>query len=417
MNMKSFLAIAGAAILTLSTPSFAKTQSSPIVMGYWTNWGPYWTIRPYSIANNPDFDAQLNQLNVLAYAFMEVDQNGSVQFSDTWSDLSAADANFCSQHAAICLNQIPTQGLGNFHAFSDIHQRHPAIKLVFSIGGAGHDASFQNAFQHPDTFVQSVVALVKAYNLDGVDLDFEPAQWDATTADQYLALVQKLRLALPQSFITAAVSANPTLISAFDGTTHRWQTLLKSIDVIGVMAYDLHGGYDGVGQKTAFHSNLYSDSKDPYATHYSADAAVQAYLATGVPADQIILGVPAYGRIEAGVAAGDTHGLYQPFTSTVRNGDLGDEMESYYTIASHWLGNGFTDYWYSVDNRLSGIFAYNTQTALFVSFDNVAMIDAKVAYVKTHQLRGMMMWELRADLSPKDPNNASLLKHMHDGLL
>jgi chitinase len=405
----------GFLILFLSMTYCTQSMSKPLVIGYWSNWSTY---KDFSVGN-PVFNEQMKNLNVLAYSFFEVDVNGSLYFSDVWSDLTTTDLPFCNANPAICHYQNPQYALGNFTKLTT-QKLYPNIKIIISVGGAGHDESFYSAFANPANFVNSLVAIVNQYKIDGIDLDFEPSVWGGRNdPEKYTQLVKAIRLQFPDHhkfMITAAVSANPVWIKQFGAAN--WKKFTADANYLGIMVYDLHGGFDGVGNKTAFHSNLYSDNADPYAAQFSADSAVKTYLQMGVSANQLILGIPAYGRVLGGVEDGGTHGLYQPFTTLYTAGDLGNESESYKDIIGLWIGKGYTDYLYSIpsSNLLSGSFAYNPTLKQFVSYDSTALVDAKAIYVKQNNLGGMMLWELRADISPSDSNNASLLKHIFDGM-
>ena len=392
----------------------ANTPDQRIVMGYYTNWGTY---KGFPVGN-PQLNEQAKNLNVLAYAFFEVDSNGTLYFSDPWSDLKASDAGFCAKNPAICNNTKGTEGLGNFTKLTR-ENIYPNTKIVISVGGAGHDETFRSAFRNIPNFIASLGAIINEYKIAGIDLDFEPSAWSASDANNYVKLAEEIRKNFPTILITAAVTANPDVIKQFQASN--WQSFAKSVNYIGVMAYDFHGGFDGLGNRTGFHSNLYSDDSDPYQNHFSGDAAVKTYIEMGVPANKLLLGVPAYGRMYGEVVDGGKHGLYQNIGALYSKGDLDKDMESYRSIIGTKLGKGYVDYWYSntsgaYSTKLNGVFAYNANERVFISFDNTALIDEKAKYVKENKLGGMMMWELRADITPSDPNNASLLKHMFDGV-
>lgn len=153
--MKRLIALALCAMFNLS-----NVQAAPFLMGYWENWDEYNNFPMPNNAkgeDNPYLTAQLTGLNALAYAFLEVAPTGAVSFNDAWSDLdpnSTQDQQFCQQFPESCPGFPAKAGIGNFIAFS----KAPIAHHVVSIGGAGHDDSWETAFRNPDRFIASLVA-------------------------------------------------------------------------------------------------------------------------------------------------------------------------------------------------------------------------------------------------------------------
>ena len=74
-----------------------------------------------------------------------------------------------------------------------------------------------------------------------------------------------------------------------------------SLDYVNLMAYDQFVGSEPVA---AHHAPLFTHPANP--KRLSAATAVTQFLAAGVPAEKIVLGVPFYGRAWASVSATNT---------------------------------------------------------------------------------------------------------------
>jgi GH18 family chitinase len=147
------------------------------------------------------------------------------------------------------------------------------VKVLISVGGWGWDVQFESMAAKPEgraAFVQNLLNVVNEYQLDGADIDWEypdPGQ----SAQNFLALMQELRAALPKDkLLTAAVVALGE---------HGPGVLAESfamMNFINIMAYDNAGSQ---------HSAL------DYAR-----SALDYWLGRGLPPDKATLGVPFYAR-------------------------------------------------------------------------------------------------------------------------
>lgn len=119
------------------------------------------------------------RLTHINYAFLIPNADGSfAPFTNSWK-----------------LKTIVTQA----HQ-SDVH-------VLISVGGWGWDEQFETMAADPSSraaFVQNLSAFVDEYGLDGADIDWEypdPGQ----SAQNFLALIRELRLAMPDKLLTTAV--------------------------------------------------------------------------------------------------------------------------------------------------------------------------------------------------------------------
>jgi GH18 family chitinase len=146
------------------------------------------------------------------------------------------------------------------------------VKVLISVGGWGWDVQFENMAANPGTriaFVQNLVNVVNEYKLDGADIDWEypnPGQ----SAQNFLALVQELRTALPEDkLLTAAVVAY--------GDEHGLGIPSESfalMDFINIMTYD---GPD-------------------HGTMQQFEHGLTYWLGRGLPPEKLTMGVPFYSR-------------------------------------------------------------------------------------------------------------------------
>lgn len=157
----------------------------------------------------------------------------------------------------------------------------------------------------------------------------------------------------------------------------------KYVDTVNLMAYDyVEPGSDPL---TGHHAPLFTNPAD--ARNYSGDASVRAFEQAGVPAGKLLLGLPFYGHVWGQVADRD-HGFLQP------GKPVPNAYAPYSAIAGTMLDHGFVRYW---DSIASAPYLYNSESHIFVSYEDTESISAKCRYVKTHKLGGVMFWDYSGD--------------------
>ncbi len=393
--------------------AFARSENSKIIMSYWSNGKRY---SPYPIPGsldskgrlqtNYDLTGKLNLINTLVYAFLQVDKSGNIYFSHPKVDLSKNDLDtFCKVYQSACRDTKSKIYLGNFDAFSKLDNKSKYLKKMISIGGAGSQISFNNAINHPRRFIESANAIIKAYNLNGIDLDFELySLFTKDQADRYAQLIHDLRKKLgAQYLITIEMPADSETLHSIG--RNNWAIIAKNA-YVSIMGYEFHS-YLYPPDITANNSNLYNDPNEPSVKgfyHISDDQAVKYLTYLGVPVNKIILGYPAYFQAYGGVSV-KNNGLYQPFNPKLTPSfDFGKGKGSY-AVMQMLLKEGFVRYTIFMNGKISAVYAYNLGNQQWISFENEKSVAAKARYVVQHHLAGIMMWNIKQDLPADNPKS------------
>jgi chitinase len=282
----------------------------------------------------------------------------------------------------------------NFAVLTGLKTRNPELKVLVSVGGWTWSGAFSDAAltkESRETFIESAVAFVVKYDLDGLDIDWEyPGLigngnvFRPEDKQNYTLLLKELRQAFNREgerlhrhlYSSVATGANADFVSHTE-----LAKVAREVDSVNLMSYDY---YEPTDDKIAgHHAPLFTNPAD--GKHISADASVRMYLAAGVPAAKIVLGVPFYGH--AWTTTSDvTHGLYQPAAGSHVPTNFHD-LTSYSTA-------GYTRYW---DSIASAPYLYNPATHVFISYDDPESLALKCAYVRKHMLGGVMFWDYEGD--------------------
>lgn len=152
-----------------------------------------------------------------------------------------------------------------------------------------------------------------------------------------------------------------------------------------MQAYDYAGGWD----KTTGHAaNLYPSLSNPPSTPYNTQSVVTAYLAAGVPASKLNLGMPLYGR-----SFTSTTGLGQPYNGVGK----GSWEAGIYDFKDMPLA-GHNEYY---DAEAGATYSFNNETGMLISYDTLDMALRKTDFITRNRLGGAMWWEASGDKTGK----------------
>jgi chitinase len=239
-------------------------------------------------------------------------------------------------------------------------------------------------------FIANLKKLMSDYSFDGLDLDWEPVA--ESDKPLILALVKELRAALPNAVLT--FPAYGTINTNFRDDLSFYAQLAPYLNQLNLMTYDMIGAYpDGTpyeGWLSWHHTPLYNPRTGEYwRTPSSIDDAVKAYLAAGVPASKLGIGMGFYGSCWSGPVTGPR----QEFNGSKRL--AGDNEMSYANIirdyynatALRWDDGAKMHY-------LSFSQPKGPKGCTFISFESGKSIRAKGDYVKANALGGAIIWNI-----------------------
>lgn len=277
------------------------------------------------------------------------------------------------------------------------------LKVMLSIGGWNWSVNFPAAASTETTratFARTAVEFVKDWGFDGIDIDWEyPAS--ETEANNMILLLKRVRQELDSYSAQYANGYHFQLtIAAPAGPSHynilKLAQLGQVLDYINLMAYDYAGSW---GTISGHQANLYPSTSNPSSTPYSTKAAVDAYIAAGVPAGKIILGMPIYGRAFVG-----TDGPGKSYTS-VGEGSWEAGIWDYKALPKAGA-NVITD------SAVGATYSYDPSSRTMISYDTPSIVRTKVAYAKSQGLGGSMFWEASADKTGADSLIGTALSSM-----
>jgi chitinase len=353
------LAAGWLALAAVSVPAAALEAGRPVVVGYvFPRDGP---LRQGEIA--------ARKLTHVNYAFVEIRGGRVVEGGpDEAADLALLTA---------------------------LRKDAPGLRVLASVGGwlgsKGFSALARSAAGRA-RFAASAVEFLRRHDLDGLDVDWEyPGQPGAGNPHgpqdraSFTALLAELRAALDRDgqargrplLLTIAAAASAEYLEKTEMAKAQ-----ASLDLVNLMTYDFL--IPEGGDKAGHHANLRAHPRDPEAR--SAEGVVRAYLAAGVPAAKLVLGVPFYGRAWAGLdSPQDLYGRGRPVPG----------FDASYGALAKIIGKaGWVRGW---DAAAQAPYLWNAGRHTFVTYDDPESLRLKCRYVRAQGLAGVMFWEYHAD--------------------
>ena len=329
------------ALSILVYAAFCSAWAAPLFIGYYPDWGK-WHKPAYTVDKVP-----YSKLTHVLWSFITPNTDGSLR-GDAAEDPSALDEMVTLAHAA-------------------------GTKVIVSLGGGGQSENFVPVASNDalrQKFVANLVKYVADHNLDGLDMDWEWEYNPVPEADTiaYNKLLTELREALPKDkSLSAALPCSP-----YYGKYFSPEVLVKNLDWLGFMTYDMTGDWD---DKAMFDSPLYPH--DGYTT-WSWQETFEYWSKRGVPAEKMVFGIPSFGfefKGATGPGTDFTKGTAKqvPYKDIVKN----------------------TAWEYHFDSV--AVEPYGITENRYVTFEDPHSSAVKSRWVKENGYAGIMVWEVSHD--------------------
>lgn len=388
----------------------AATASEKRVVGYFCEWGIYAAHDQYYVTSIP-----FGKLTHINYAFVGINPATlSVEVYDPWATLEIVYPG----------EAWDTPYKGNLGMLKKMKLQYPNVKVLISVGGWTKSHGFHAAAASDSsrrTSAANLVAFMKQYGLDGIDIDWEYPGVDrpADTNDpydkgapggpedtvNYNLFLKAIREALDAQGnadgvhyeLTAAVGIGYDKIAVTQPGEYT-----KYLDAVNLMTYDMHGGFEtAIGHQAP----LYPNPNDVHETlvneRYNIDWAVAEFLRLGVPPAKIVVGLPFYSRGWNNVAGGwdvDGNGSADGMFGTGSGSLVGKwgtgGQSPYFAVKQLAAQPGWEKY---RDPYSMVPWLYNRSARELYTYDDAQSIAAKMDYVLSKGLGGAMYWELDGD--------------------
>lgn len=367
-----------ASILLLAGVSCQQQQNGRIIVCYFVNWAQYRKDVGKFLPQNIDPSLCTH----IYYAFTKVDPAGNTIKPIEWND---ADALY---PAVLALKQLK-----------------PKLKIILSIGGYNEIeqswVAVSSTAETAEAFSRNVIAYLRLYGFDGLDLDWEFPR--DQTYSGFQTLVQAMRRELDKEILQPGkerlllsidVLANRNNIQYYNP-----KVLAQAMDLVLVMAYDFYGSWEPI---LGHHSPLFlsnSDRMDPARNFLSESQAIDMWENAGIPKQKLVLGFAAYGRSllmsspnlnKPGDSYTKQYPAAAPFTKA-------PGTYAYYEVCGKGQA-GWTEV-FMQESRVPYVYGIDPRNneLVWVGYDNQQSFTEKAMFVVQRGIAGAMIWDLSFD--------------------
>ncbi len=275
----------------------------------------------------------------------------------------------------------------------------PGLKTLLSVGGWAHTdppmawlfTTMAETEKSRAEFIANSLKYVRGNGFDGIDIDWE-FPGDATRGGRpidtknFTLLMKEFREAIAKEVASGKKPALLLTIATPAGDNYKLFELgevQKYVDWINLMTYDFAGDWDAATGMNAPNSK----------TGPGVPTSVANYLAAGVPAHKLVLGMPTYGKTFAGVENEKPRAPFKSKGPKMRcTGEPGSI--AYFEVAELLKSGAFKRYW---DDATLTPYAYDPKTKVWVTYDDEESFTKKLDLLEENKLAGAMFWAIDLD--------------------
>ncbi|MDR3021900.1 MAG: putative Ig domain-containing protein, partial [Clostridiales bacterium] len=370
-----------------------RLRSLRKVFAYMPSWGVYDGHDLFDVK-----DIKYDLLTHITYSFLKPvnldSDNPTIQWDDPWAALGNVGMDNSGNKVAIV------------QKIRDATKKLKDKFFVFSVGGWTYSehGEFEKATSTPqkiNAFAQNIVNFMLQYDFDGIDIDWEYPMGE-TYAKQFLELHKVIREKLTAQSLKDERYYQLSCATTPNKNNIQWITpteLIKYCDTINYMAYDYHGGSFAPSSPTNHNAPMFPSIAGGEPDFY-IDIVAKEYLKQGVPANQLLMGLPLYTRVWYNVENTTIHDGYPGlgvvgYAPGELDGKWGYGCDPYYTMEEFLTSNkGYQKYW---DSYSKVPYLYSPSTKIFHSFDDGQSIQNKVDFILQNNFAGAILWDLTGD--------------------
>ncbi|XP_031257263.1 cysteine-rich receptor-like protein kinase 10 [Pistacia vera] len=282
-----------------------------------------------------------------------------------------------------------------FSSFTNIvKQKNPSVTTLLSVGGSDVNYSTYSSMvsnsSYRKSFIHSSIKIARFYGFQGLDFAWPHPD---TTSDMFGmgVLFQEWKAAISleatnfnhsQLILTARVTYSPSLSSASYPIE-----MMQHLNWVHVLPYG--SSYPPSENLTGAHAALYSQGNI-----LNMDHGVREWIGKGLSANKLVLILPFYGSAWM-LQNPMVNGIGAPAKQFALNTNGGGGGTASYKEIKNYIEDYGPDV--PVGYNSTYVVNYWTKGSIWIGFDDVEAVRAKISYAKKKKLLGYSVWQVSYD--------------------